>query len=73
MVYVHKDPTVEAGVLGLVLGEMRRARDAAALHDALGRHGYALRNYGAGAVITTLPHGVEVCRLPFHPTFGASL
>ena len=69
MVYVHKDPTVEAGVLHLVMSEMKRARNAEAWHTALGLHGYALRRKGTGTVVTTLPHGVEVCRLPFQPSF----
>ncbi len=70
MVYVHKDSTIEAGVLQIVLGEMRRALGASEWHAALGRHGYALRSTAAGTVITTLPHGVEVCRLPFSLSFG---
>ncbi|WP_281968706.1 hypothetical protein [Roseovarius nanhaiticus] len=71
MVYVHKDPTIEAGVLHLVMSEMNRASNADDWHNALGRHGYALRITGADPVVTTLPHGVEVCRLPFQPSFGA--
>ncbi|MEI4262908.1 hypothetical protein [Roseovarius sp. D0-M9] len=70
MVYVHKDPTIEAGVLQLIIAEMHSARTASDWHDALGRHGYAVRQTSSGAVVTTLPHGVEVCHLPFSPSFG---
>ncbi len=73
MVYVHKDATVEAGVLNLVMAECRRAADAAEWHAALSRHGYALRRTEAGTIVTTLPHGVQVCRLPFTPTFDEAV
>lgn len=64
MVYVNSDPTVEAGVLALVMRERRRAADATEWQNALRGYGYGLRQTGAGAIVTTLPHGVEICRLP---------
>ena len=64
MVYVNSDPTVEVGVLALVMRERRRATDAAEWQNALRGYGYGLRQTGAGAIVTTLPHGVEICRLP---------
>ncbi|MFH0255374.1 hypothetical protein [Roseovarius aquimarinus] len=70
MVYVHKDPLIEADVLAIVLGEARRAPDARAWAEALRQRGYALRGSGAGAIVTTMPHGVEICRLPCAPSFG---
>jgi hypothetical protein len=71
MVYIHQDSTIETGVLHLVMNELSRAADSAAWHDALGRYGYALRRTGAGTLITTLPHDVEICRLPSSLRFDA--
>ena len=73
MVYFHKDPTIEANVLDLVMAERRRAANTTDWHDALVGHGYAVRRTGAGTVITTLPHGVEVCRLPSSPAFDTAI
>ncbi|MEB8387632.1 hypothetical protein OO012_10360 [Rhodobacteraceae bacterium KMM 6894] len=64
MVYVNPDPTAQAGVLALVLRERRRAANVEDWQNALRGYGYGVRQTGAGAVITTLPHGVEICRLP---------
>ena len=64
MVYVHRDPTVEAGVLALVLRERRRAASLHEWKDALKTYGYGLSETAQGVFVTTLPHGVEVCRLP---------
>lgn len=64
MVYVHKDPTVEAGVVALVLREKRKARSRRDWEKALQGFGYGLARTKHGTFVTTLPHGVEVCRLP---------
>ncbi|MDX1785045.1 hypothetical protein [Roseovarius sp. ZX-A-9] len=64
MVYVHSDPNVQAGVLAFVMGERRRATSLTAWQDALKNHGYAVQKTDKGTYVTTLPHGVEVCRLP---------
>ncbi len=73
MVYIHKDPTIEAGVLDLVLSERSRAADLSAWQAALGSYGYGLRRTDTGTVVTTLPHGLEVCRLPCGAAFGAMI
>ena len=64
MVYIHKDPTVEAGVMALVMREKRRARNRKDWEKALKNFGYALARKKTGTFVTTHPHGVEVCRLP---------
>lgn len=64
MVYVHSDPTVEAGVLSLVMLERQSATSPCDWQDRLQRHGYAISRTARGAYVTTLPHGVEICRLP---------
>jgi len=64
MVYVNSDPTAQAGVLALVLQEKQIARSDRDWHQALSQYGYAVRQTDRGAYVTTLPHGVEICRLP---------
>lgn len=64
MVYVHSDPTVRAGVLALVMRERKRAASTRDWQDALKSYGYSVRKTAKGAFVTTLPHGVEICRLP---------
>ncbi|MBZ8117461.1 hypothetical protein KUD11_02250 [Roseovarius sp. LXJ103] len=64
MVYVNSDPTAKAGVLALVLHEKQNARSTQDWHKALSHYGYAVQQTDRGAYVTTLPHGVEVCRLP---------
>ncbi len=64
MVYVHNDPTAQAGVLAIVMRERHRAASLTDWQNALKNHGYAVRQTDKGAYVTTLPHGVEVCRLP---------
>ncbi|QIE45851.1 hypothetical protein G5B38_10120 [Pseudohalocynthiibacter aestuariivivens] len=64
MVYVHSDPTVQAGVLDFVLRERRRAANLLDWQNALKNHGYAVQHTDKGDYVTTLPHGVEICRLP---------
>lgn len=64
MVYVHSDPIVEAGVLSLVMRERQKAETALAWQERLKGYGYAVRRTAQGVFVMTLPHGVEVCRLP---------
>ncbi|RKF14044.1 hypothetical protein D6850_12785 [Roseovarius spongiae] len=64
MVYVHSDPTVRAGVLALVMRERHKAMSSDAWVAALQSYGYGVRKRAEGAFVTTLPHGVEICRLP---------
>jgi len=64
MVYVHRDPTVEAGVLALVMRERRHAASTRDWKNTLKSYGYGLQKTAKGAFVTTLPHGVEICRLP---------
>jgi hypothetical protein len=47
-----------------VTRERRSAASVADWQNALRGYGCDVRQIGAGAVITTLPHGVEICRLP---------
>lgn len=64
MVYVHRDPTIEAGVLSLVLRERQKATSPGDWTYRLRNYGYGLSRTARGVYVTTLPHGVEVCRLP---------
>lgn len=64
MIYVNPDPTAQAGVLALVLRERRHAATVDDWHTRLRGYGYSVRQNGADTMITTLPHGVEICRLP---------
>ncbi|QYX57490.1 hypothetical protein K1T73_03565 [Roseovarius sp. SCSIO 43702] len=64
MIHIRKDPTVERGVIALLRRERDRARSRAEWERALRGHGYALDRTATGLVVTTLPHGVEICRLP---------
>lgn len=64
MVYVHSDPTIEAGVLAIVMRERQVATSPCDWKRRLQHHGYAISQTARGAFVTTLPHGVEVCRLP---------
>ncbi len=64
MVYVHSDPTVRAGVLALVMRERQRAANPGDWVNALKSYGYGVQKRAEGAFVTTLPHGVEICRIP---------
>jgi len=64
MVYVHSDPTVEAGVLALVMRERRKARSTQEWKKTLKGYGYKVQKTELGAMIMTLPHGVKICALP---------
>lgn len=70
MVYVHSDPTATAGVLALVMQEKQNACSTQDWHKALRHYGYAVQQTNRGAYVTTLPHGVEVCRLPSGSMLG---
>ncbi|MEI4196109.1 hypothetical protein [Roseovarius sp. E0-M6] len=64
MVYVHKDPTVEAGVVALLRNERGKARTREDWERALKSYGYGLNHTRENVFVTTFPHGVEICRLP---------
>jgi len=64
MVYVHRDPMIEAGILDLVMRERRKANSEMDWKNRLRGYGYTLQENAGGVFVATLPHGVEVCQLP---------
>ncbi|MCZ4352930.1 hypothetical protein O4H61_10435 [Roseovarius aestuarii] len=64
MLCVDPDATVQAGVLVLIMHERYRSVSKDAWHETLKGYGYGVRQTGTGVVITTLSHGVGICRFP---------
>ena len=59
------DPSVQAQVVSLVLSERVVSLSKREWKHRLAGYGYAIKDTDSGRqVVTTLPHGVEVCALP---------
>jgi hypothetical protein len=62
--YVRKlDASAQAQVLAIVMREKAMSLSPREWQHRLRGYGYALAETDHGTVITTLPHGVEVCAL----------
>lgn len=63
MTYTSTDPMVVAQVRDIVMRERSMSLSEREWQHRLRGYGYALRDTIEGRMITTLPHGVEVCPL----------
>lgn len=59
------DPMIAAQVVDLVLRERTRSKSPTDWSSRIANFGYSVRRTDTGRqMVTTLPHGVEVCMLP---------
>lgn len=58
------DAITTGKVLSLVTQEREKALSKREWIHRLAGYGYAIRQTDNGDVVTTLPHGVEICTLP---------
>jgi len=63
-VIFHNDPITIARVQNFVLAERQKCLSVREWKHRLAGYGYSLVDTDHGQVVTTLPHGVEVCTLP---------
>ena len=63
-VFVHNDPITIARVQSFVMQERQKCLSIRELKHRLAGYGYSLKDTEAGTVVTTLPHGIEICVLP---------
>lgn len=59
----HTDPSIVAQVRAIVMRERTMSVSDREWKHRLRGYGYALSDTDHGRVVTTLPHGVEVCTL----------
>lgn len=67
----RNDPFVIRQVSALVRHEYLRAATPGEWHARLASLGYQVKPSASGAVLATLPHGHEICALPWLPRNGA--
>lgn len=64
MTHFSNDPSITAQVANLVLQERRKSLSPREWKHRLAGYGYSLRDTAHGHIVTTLPHGIEVCTIP---------
>lgn len=61
---MNADPKVTAKVINLIEREKAMALSARELQHRLAGYGYAIVETEEGHIVESLPHHVEVCKLP---------
>ncbi|TMM52543.1 hypothetical protein [Sulfitobacter sabulilitoris] len=63
-IIIKPDAFLKAKIVDLVLRERAIALSPREWKHRLAGYGYGIKDTGAGQVIETLPHHVEICSLP---------